>query len=152
MAARAKDVNDSTQQSEAGRIAPATIMSATILAIDDEQEMREAIVAALESTEYEVVTAGDGEEGLALVKPFEWLLREGEPMVDVSAQEQYRDALPIVRRVQIEGHHIVATYDPMVIHGGEPREIVLEDFAGHAGLTLTLPADDQVRVFVLREG
>lgn len=91
-------------------------------------------------------------EGLALVKPFERLLREGEPAVDVSAQEQFRDTLPIVRRVSIEGHHIVATYDPMVLHGGEPRQIVLEDFAGHAALTLTLPADDQVRIFVLREG
>jgi len=91
-------------------------------------------------------------EGLALVKPFERLLREGTPRVDVPAQEQYRDTLPIVRRVEIEGHHIIATYDPMVIHGGEPREIVLEDFAGHPGLTLTLPADDQLRIFVLREG
>lgn len=90
-------------------------------------------------------------EGLALVKPFERILRQGEPVVDVSAQEQYRDTLPIVRRVTIEGYDIVATYDPMVIHGGEPRSIVLEDFAGHAGLTLTLPADDQVRIFALRE-
>lgn len=90
-------------------------------------------------------------EGLALVKLFEGSLRQGEPAVDVSAQEQFRDTLPVVRRVAVEGHHIVATYDPLVIHGGEPREIVLEDFAGHAGLTLTLPADDQVRIFVLRD-
>ena len=90
-------------------------------------------------------------EGLALVKPFERLLRAGEPVVDVSAQEQYRDTLPIVRRISIEGYDIVATYDPLVVQGGEPRAIVLKDFAGCAGLTLTLPADDQLRIFALRE-
>ena len=90
-------------------------------------------------------------EGLALVKPFEYLLRHGEPVVDVSAQEQFRDTLPILRRVRIEGHQVIATYDPRVIHGGAPREIVLADFDGRAGLTLTLPADDQVRLFVLRD-
>ncbi len=43
-------------------------MPVLILAIDDEAEVREAIVAALQSEEYEVITAADGEEGLELVR------------------------------------------------------------------------------------
>lgn len=59
--------------------------------------------------------------------------------------------LPVVRRVKLGPIHIVITYDPGVVHGGEPRRIVLADFDGRPGLTLTLPADEQTRVFVLRE-
>ncbi len=91
-------------------------------------------------------------EGLALVRPLEYILRHGEVAIDVSAQEQFGQELPIVRRVQLGPYHVVATYDPLCAHGGEPRRIVLEDFAGHAGLTLDLPADAQTRIFVAREG
>ena len=42
-------------------------MPVLILAVDDELEVREAIVAAL-SGDYEVITAADGEEGLELVR------------------------------------------------------------------------------------
>jgi hypothetical protein len=37
------------------------------------------------------------------------------------------------------------------VHGQEARQIVLSDFAGRQGLTLTLPADAETRLFVLRE-
>lgn len=89
-------------------------------------------------------------EGMALVKPFEYHLRHGEVKVDVPAQEQYAKSLPIVRRVKLGKTHVLATYDPMCLHGGQPREIVLPDFDGRQGLTLKLPADQQTRVFVLR--
>lgn len=39
-------------------------MAQLILAIEDEEPVREAIVAALESSGYRVITAADGEEGL----------------------------------------------------------------------------------------
>lgn len=90
-------------------------------------------------------------EGMALAKPLEYLLSQGEVKVDVSSLDQFLQTLPLVRRVQLGKLHVVATYDPQVVHGKEPREIVLADFAGHRGLTLKLPADAEVRVFVLRE-
>jgi len=90
-------------------------------------------------------------EGLALVRPLEYILRHGEVQVDVPAQEQFGEDLPIVRRVSLGPWHIVATYDPGCVFGGEPRTIRLEDFASHAGLTLELPADAQTRIFVLQE-
>jgi hypothetical protein len=87
-------------------------------------------------------------EGLALVKPLEYLLRHGEVQIDVPAQEQFARQLPIVRRVRLGPYHVIATYDAVCLYGGEPRSIELEDFAGR-GLKLVLPADDQTRIFVL---
>ena len=89
-------------------------------------------------------------EGMALVKPLEWLLRNGEVKIDVSAQDQYAATLPIVRRVKHGRTHILITYDPLWEAVGEPRRIEVDDFDGHEGLTLVLPADAQTRVFVLR--
>jgi len=100
-------------------------------------------------------------EGMALVKPLEFILRHGEVKIDVPATEQFAGRLPIVRRVKLGPVHVLITYDPNVIHGtapvgekqqplvGQPRWIVLEDFDGVAGRTLELPADEQTRVFVL---
>jgi hypothetical protein len=90
-------------------------------------------------------------EGLALVKPLEYILRHGEVKVDVSAQEQFGQTLPLVRRVKLGKWHVLATYDPGCIHGGPGRAIELKDFDGKAGLTVTLPADAETRVFVLGE-
>lgn len=90
-------------------------------------------------------------EGMALVKPFEYLLRHGEVKIDVSAQDQFRKDLPIVRRVKIGPYHIIITYDPKVVQGGQPRIIVLRDFDGVNDLKLTLPADSETRIFVLEE-
>ena len=90
-------------------------------------------------------------EGLALVRPLEYTLRHGDVEIDVPAQQQFGQDLPIVRRVSLGPWHIVATYDPGCTFGGEPRSIHLEDFAGHAGLALELPADAQTRIFVLQE-
>lgn len=86
-------------------------------------------------------------EGLALVKPLEYLLRHGEVIIDVSAQEQYGQSLPIVRRVALEGYHAIATYDPLALSGGEPRAVTIDV----AGTAVTLPADSQTRIFVARE-
>ncbi len=90
-------------------------------------------------------------EGMALVKPLEYSLRHGEVKVDIPARRQFKQTLPIVRRIKIGSVHILCTYDPRVVYGGEPREIVLTDFDECAGRTLRLPADDQTRIFVLRE-
>lgn len=90
-------------------------------------------------------------EGMALVKPFEYLLRHGQVRIDVPGRVQWKKTLPIVRRVKLGGVHLVATYDPAVVYGGRPRNIVLNDFDGRPGLTLTLPADSQVRLFVLED-
>ena len=89
-------------------------------------------------------------EGMALVKPFEYILRHGEVKIDVPARRQFKQGLPIVRRVKLGQIHILITYDPKVVYGGAPREIVLSDFDSRRGLTLRLAADDQTRVFVLR--
>ena len=88
-------------------------------------------------------------EGMALVKPFEASLRSGEVKIDVPADLQFKNVLPIVRRVKCGKHNIVATYDPCVVYGGQPREITLENFDGRQGLTVVLPADQQTRIFVL---
>jgi hypothetical protein len=90
-------------------------------------------------------------EGMALVKPFEYILRHGEVNIDVPARRQFKQSLPIVRRVKLGPIHILITYDPKVVYGGKPREVVLTDFDGHQGRTLQLPADDQTRIFVLRD-
>lgn len=90
-------------------------------------------------------------EGLALVKPFEYILRHGEVKIDVPAAEQFAKTLPIVRRVKLGRFHVLITYDPGVVHGGAAREIVLKDFDGSRWCMLRLPADEQTRVFVLRE-
>lgn len=90
-------------------------------------------------------------EGMALARPLESLLRRGEVKVDVPSLKQFVQTLPIVRRVKLGRWHVVATYDPQVVHGGAPREIVLEDFDGVPGRRVVLPADAETRVFVLEE-
>ena len=90
-------------------------------------------------------------EGMALVKPLEYSLRQGEVKVDLPARRQFKQTLPIVRRVKLGPIHLLCTYDPKVLYGGEPREIALTDFDGCPGRTLRLPADSQTRIFVLRE-
>lgn len=88
-------------------------------------------------------------EGLALAKPFEYILRHGAMKVDVPALDQFAKTLPIVRRVKLGRINLVATYDPLPAHGGAARAITLPDFDGRRGLTVKLPADEQVRIFVL---
>ena len=102
-------------------------------------------------------------EGMALVKPLEYILHHGKVKIDVPATEQFAKRLPIVRRVKLGRIHVLITYDPNVIHGtrpagetkppvsGKPRWIVLKDFDGVPGRTLELPADAVTRVFVLIE-
>jgi len=90
-------------------------------------------------------------EGLALVRPLEYVLRHGAVKIDVSAQEQFAHKLPIVRRVRLGDVHLVISYDPGVVYGGTPRAIVLKDFDGVAGRTLRVPADAETRLFVLQE-
>ena len=102
-------------------------------------------------------------EGMALVKPLEFILRHGEVKIDVPATQQFAKRLPIVRRVKLGRIHVLITYDPNVIHGtqptgetkppgsGKPRWIILENFDGAAGRTLELPAGAQTRAFVLIE-
>ncbi len=90
-------------------------------------------------------------EGMALAKPLEYILRHGEVKEDVSSLRQFLDELPIVRRVQLGPVHVLASYDPHVVHGKPARNVTLTDVAGRKGLTLRLPADENTRVWVLRE-
>ena len=90
-------------------------------------------------------------EGMALIKMFEFTLRHGKVMIDVPASRQFEKILPIVRRVKLGKINIIITYDPAVTYGGKARNIVLKNFDGIKGRTLTLPADQQTRIFVLRD-
>lgn len=90
-------------------------------------------------------------EGIALVKPVEAALRFGTIIEDIASQEQFTQNLPVVRHIASYGYHIILTYDPGVVYGNAPRSVVLNDFAGRSGLTLTLPSDEQTRIFVLMD-
>ena len=90
-------------------------------------------------------------EALALIKPLEYTLRFGKVRIDVPAWQQFKHAVPIVRRVKAGKIHILITYDPQAVYGGSPRQIVLKRFDGVSGRTLRLPADEKTRIFILRE-
>jgi hypothetical protein len=51
--------------------------------------------------------------------------------------------------VKYAGYHLLAAWDPYP--RTTPREAVLRDFDGHPGLTLRLPVDGQVRMYVLQD-
>jgi hypothetical protein len=89
-------------------------------------------------------------EGLALARVVERTLSTGTAKTDVSSQEQLRTVAPIVRRVDNAGYSIIAVYDPQweTFPGG--RTVALTGFDGRAGLTLEIPADKEVRLFLLR--
>jgi hypothetical protein len=89
-------------------------------------------------------------EALALASPVEATLFGGSVKVDVSAQEQFGTAAPIVRRVDNAGFAIVATYDPQWQTFPAGRTVTLTDFDGRDGLTLQIPADRETRFFLLR--
>ncbi|MBI5831732.1 MAG: hypothetical protein HZB16_05380 [Armatimonadetes bacterium] len=109
---------------------------------------RDAIVPHLRATSDPVQGVV---EGLALVRLFEPLLRRGQVKVDVPAAEQFVKTLPIVRRVKLGAVSLLATFDPLAVGGAKGRTITLRDFDGRAGCTLSLPADDQVRLFVVKQ-
>ncbi len=91
-------------------------------------------------------------EGLALVKAFELFLKQGEVKIDLDMKQAFQKSLPLARRKKLDNHHLVITYNPKFIHGSpEESQITLNDFDGNKGLTLILPADDQVRIFALRD-
>ena len=91
-------------------------------------------------------------EGMALAKPFEYVLKHGEVKIDQPATVQSDSNAPIVRRVKLGPYHVIATYDARPVHrASAPRDVVLSDFDGREGHTLTLPCDEHVRFFVLRE-
>lgn len=78
-------------------------------------------------------------EGLALAKPFEYALRNGEVKIDVSAQKQFKDNSPIVRHIKIGRYHLLATYDPAWQRPGyAPGSVTLTNFDGVPGLNLTI--------------
>ena len=109
---------------------------------------RDAIVPHLRATSDAVQGVV---EGLALVKLFEPLLRAGQVMVDVPAAEQFVKTLPIVRRVKLGRVNLIATYDPLCVQSDAPgRPVTLTNFDGRAGCTLALPADAQLRLYVVR--
>ena len=90
-------------------------------------------------------------EGLALIKPLEYTIRHGKVIIDVPSGKQFKKILPIIRRVKFKNVNIVITYDPSVVYGGVPKNIILDDFDGVSGRKLIFPADRHVRIFVLRD-
>ncbi len=90
-------------------------------------------------------------EGMALAKPFEYVLRHGQVRIDVTAQDQFFKVQPIVRQVQLGRYHVVATYDPQWQKNQVMQSVELKGFDGRKGLTVLLPADSQTRIFVLRQ-
>ena len=49
---------------------------------------------------------------MALAKPLEYLLRHGQVQIDIPAQRQFGQNLPVVRRVKLDRWHVLITYDP----------------------------------------
>jgi hypothetical protein len=89
-------------------------------------------------------------EGLALAKLLEWNLRHDSPVVDFDSQQVFASQLPVSRHVKNGDLHILATYDPQVVYGRPARNITINDFNGVSGLSLTLAADSQVRLYAVR--
>lgn len=88
-------------------------------------------------------------EALVLAYPLEHTLFGGSVEIDVSAQEQFASASPVIRRIDNGGFAVIATYDPQWQKFPGGRTVTLADFDGRAGLTLEIPADSQTRFFVL---
>jgi hypothetical protein len=88
-------------------------------------------------------------EGLALAKGVESILRTGTPVADFNSQQVFVQGTPILRHVVSGNLHLIATYDPQVAYGQPARTITVKDFNGVSGLTITFPADDQVRLFMV---
>lgn len=88
-------------------------------------------------------------EGLGMVKQVEWTVRHGEIVRDQDSKVVAQQVLPIARHIRAGDLHLVATYDPKVAFGGEPRAVVLRNFAGVEGLNLTFPAGGQTRIFLV---
>ncbi len=70
--------------------------------------------------------------------------------IDQDMRRVWEEVLPVSRRVKFGDLHLIATYDPLVVEGGQPRRIELSNFDGQPGMTLNLFADEQVRFYVLR--
>lgn len=88
-------------------------------------------------------------EGLAVLKPIEGLVHRGSPVIETPALYQFMEWLPSVRRVRTEQYDIFATYDPGVVRRRVAKNVIVSNFNGRAGHNLVLPADDQLRVYVI---
>jgi CheY-like chemotaxis protein len=88
----------------------------TILLVDDEQLVREELGGLLEDDGYRVITAEDGEEGLAQ-------FREAKPdMVITDARMPRRDGLSLAAAIRAEDGHV-----PITVITGHGNEAMLLD-------------------------
>ena len=92
-------------------------------------------------------------EGLALVKPVEYTLRTGKPIIDVSAKRQFSKRLPIIRRVKNGQYHVVITYNPAAVYrrDNETEYVELTGIGREQLRKIAFPADRKTRIFVLKE-
>ncbi|NQU40342.1 MAG: LamG domain-containing protein [Lentisphaerae bacterium] len=90
-------------------------------------------------------------EGLAMVKLVEGSLKHGVPTIDPTASAYaYNNGLPLVRHVRLGDVHLLASFNPRWRTDGATT-VTLEDFAGISGLDIVVPADENLRFFVLHE-
>src|SRR4029450_7013952 len=72
---------------------------ARLLVVDDEPNIRELLSASLRYAGFEVATAADGQQALALAEPF----RQGPPVLYVMMPGL--DGFGVVRRLRQAGRH-----------------------------------------------
>lgn len=87
-------------------------------------------------------------DGIALAQVFEYLLWEGSVEIDVPATTQFGSSLPVVRRVKLDPYHVIFAYDPFFADYPSGRDVVLSDFDGVVGRTLTIPTDGTARIWL----
>ncbi|MCB0319625.1 MAG: thrombospondin type 3 repeat-containing protein [Bdellovibrionales bacterium] len=89
-------------------------------------------------------------EALALVRPIEACLRNGEKISDFSSQLDFVTKDPIVRRVQCGDYHIIFSYDPMI--GSRESQLAFRTRTLRiGGVSVEVPANGEPRVFVVKE-
>ncbi|NQU39649.1 MAG: hypothetical protein HQ523_06830 [Lentisphaerae bacterium] len=90
-------------------------------------------------------------EGLAMVKLVESSLKHGVPTINPeSSVYAFTNSLPLIRHVRLGDVHLLASYNPGWRTSGSTT-VTLEDFAGISGLDIVVPADENLRFFVLHE-
>jgi signal transduction histidine kinase/CheY-like chemotaxis protein len=102
-------------------VAPALTRKATVLLVDDEEMIREAVTAVLESLGLTVLTAADGREALAIVQRPE--VRIDVVLMDLTMPHMDgREAFQAIRRIHADL--------PIILSSGYNEHESIQDFMG----------------------